>query len=45
MGFVISQIIKGDRGKRYQPKPKAEAESYNTYRDLHDFGFHKNRIK
>ena len=40
--FVISRIIKVERGSGYQPKPKAEAD--NPYRDLDYSGYHKNRI-
>ena len=40
--FVISRIIKVDRGKGYQPKQRAEAD--NPDRDLDYSGYHKNRI-
>ena len=36
--FLDIQNYQG-RGKRYQPKPKAEAD--NTYQDLDNSGYHK----
>ena len=40
-GFIDIQNNQ-DRGKGYQPKPKAEAD--NPYQDLDYSGYHKNRI-